>query len=864
MRYLANKQDYIRYITLLNYNDATGEDEGYDFFWKDWQVSDYGGITPTSDYDEIPSNWSWLVPYSSRVSSGNSLVGGSYYLNGGMLCGKLTATITTSNNGAHLLLNTRDKTACGCLPNYSFFTFKADETNGLYTSTALRVNEYTFWHSWIWCVPSSADYGDDYATLDACFEWLIANVRNINIIVDDEDWTERTPDYTWQSVAGVSGQNGVLNFTTLKDDSLIGDGDTNVAVNSNQINFNSASSLQMLLNNVPDGREVTVQWAGNVDRLTLKHTDVGGYYIKIYNNGAIAAQYSAQFVNEQDDQLSYLGFIIDEENEVAKAVVYQPYDVAEPKNMFMPLAASDEEMNEIYLFLHGHYNPDEDNPEVIEEDPDGEGTHWIDTEIEGLSKPTKSAINTGFTSMFMVTETNLQDLARFMWSSDFLPNIQKFYSDPREIIIGLSIMPCIPDVEENPSLIYAGGISTGIYGYRLADQYLLLDDFASIDILEDKDIKFLNYSPYTRITAHLPFVGEHSLDVNDVMGHKLTLSYLIDFLTGSCVAEIKKDGKPRYFFGGSCGMQIPTSAEDFSRTFSSLLSAGASIGSALATIATGGLTAPLALGTAANMLSNGLNMSPTVQFSSGSGGTNSMLSSQTAFLKVETPNEKVSDKQAHYVGRQSLIRKRVGACSGYTKFLSIHLDGIVCTSDEKQMIMSYMTGGFRRESHENDMPDLTPTTETDHVIVLMKCSSENDVLGKAWTDAVKVEGKLMFSQDLTSPVFTVEGAYYNYNYAYVPEFERYYFINKPKIESGNIVTLPMNVDVLESFKDDIEDRYGILDRQEFSYNSYMTDSMIWTQANQKVDIVPFLDEDRAEAVFPRLNNRYILTIAGGA
>lgn len=215
---MANKQDYIKEITLLNYNDATGVDEGMDFFWKEYINANFNDITPTSNYDNIPSNWSWIVPYGSRGNREPSLVVSPYYMEGAMLYEKLTATITTSNNGVDLVLNTQGKYACGCLPNYSFYTLKADQTNGIYTSSALKVNEYTFWHYWIWVNGSDTDYTNHFDTLEECFTHLIYNVRNINIIVDSENWTERTPAYNWVSVPSVSGKNGILSLATIKDE----------------------------------------------------------------------------------------------------------------------------------------------------------------------------------------------------------------------------------------------------------------------------------------------------------------------------------------------------------------------------------------------------------------------------------------------------------------------------------------------------------------------------------------------------------------------------------------------------------------------------------------------------------------------
>ena len=177
--------EYQQYINLINGCDGNG----LDFFWKNYTNANFNSVTPTTNYDDNPNNWSWIVPYNSRGNREPSLVVTPYYMQSAMLYQKLTATITTSNNGVDLVLNTQGKSACGCLPNYSFYTFKADQTNGLYTNSGLVVNEYTFWQYWIWVNRSDADYTNHFDTLEECFTHLIYNVRNINIIVDGEDWS---------------------------------------------------------------------------------------------------------------------------------------------------------------------------------------------------------------------------------------------------------------------------------------------------------------------------------------------------------------------------------------------------------------------------------------------------------------------------------------------------------------------------------------------------------------------------------------------------------------------------------------------------------------------------------------------------
>ena len=512
------------------------------------------------------------------------------------------------------------------------------------------------------------DYSSTWGDWNFRSKWLygINQTDLYNWLMDNPP----KPPYNWQSVPSISGKNGILSCARVKDDSILtGDDITNIAMDG--VITPSAANFPILFSGVPRGMRTPILYAGMVDHMDVQRTTGGPTAFNMYINVAGNDVYTwatGYFDN------SYLGFIIDDENEVAKVVKINPYEQADIQvGWSMEVGpATDTEMHNIWLFIHSHTN-EEDNPEINEGNPGTDPTYQPDIPVTGITKPGYGALDTGFTSMFRMSDTQLKQLSNFLWSSSFIDVVKKFFNDPREIIVGLSIMPVIPDTGSSTE-VRAGGISTGVYGLPLTDQYKF-DTYGYARVKAEKG-NFLDYSPFTKVTAHLPFVGEHSLDVNDVVGKVLTLKYIFDFLTGSCVAEIDVDGNPRYFFGGACGIQIPTSSEDFGRMYSSILSAGATLGGTLSTIATGGLTAPLTFGAASSMLANGMNSSPTVQFSSGSGSVNGMIGCKTAFLVIEKPIEKIVGDQQKFLGRPSFTKLTLSACSGYTKCMQVHLDDI--------------------------------------------------------------------------------------------------------------------------------------------------------------------------------------------
>ena len=666
-------------------------------------------------------------------------------------------------------------------------------------------------------------------------------------------------DYQWTSVPAISGKNGILQLSTADNSYHTGSDVSNIPLSD--VSLTEPSKLSSIGANLPVGGTIDAIYAGSIDHINATRTSL----IRIDLDIILAGQsiFTGSFLPSD-----YLGFLIDEENEVAVMVGYRPHVEADILTGYdeRVYTATAEEMNAIYRFLHPHI--DGEDPETNEPEEGTDPDFQPDIGVTGITKPSYGAINTGFTKMYRVSDTQLKALASYLWTSDFVTNVKKFFSDPREIIVGLAIMPVIPETG-TAETISAGGISTGISGLPLTDQYKFnTEDTTGYAEVKAEKGNFLDYNPYTKVTAHLPFAGSHSLDVNDVMGKNLTLKYIFDFLTGSCVAEIDVGGKPRYFFGGSCGIQVPTSSEDFSRMYSGIISAGASIGTLMSSIAGGGLTAPLAIGTAANLLTNAMNSSPTVEYTSGSGSVNGMIGCKTAFITVEKPIEKIAGEQSKFTGKPSYIKRKLKSCTGYTKCFSVHLDNVPCTGQERSELERLLTAGVRIGTSGNATPSYTPSEPGMHGIIFMKLYSDMDVIGKTWNNTTElIEGKLMFDQSMLKPKFIVNGNFSAYNYAYIPEFDRFYFIMEQSIKTGTMTEIDMQVDVLQSFKEqlvgDNSDVDVIIERQQSLNNAYFADGMYWTQTNKEVKTYPFTFANGNEMKFDIPSDNFILTIAGG-
>lgn len=136
--------------------------------------------------------------------------------------------------------------------------------------------------------------------------------------------------------------------------------------------------------------------------------------------------------------------------------------------------------------------------------------------------------------------------------------------------------------------------------------------------------------------------------------------------------------------------------------------------------------------------------------------------------------------------------------------------------------------------------------------------SEKNCLGKTLINGTDFQGVLREQSSIINPIIKVQSTELpDFNYAYVPDFKRYYFIVGIRNLSTNIWELSLGVDVLESFKDGIRANYAILSDTEITgANRYIEGEQWKTNVKNITDIITFprgLSEDGS----------YILITAGG-
>ena len=120
-------------------------------------------------------------------------------------------------------------------------------------------------------------------------------------------------------------------------------------------------------------------------------------------------------------------------------------------------------------------------------------------------------------------------------------------------------------------------------------------------------------------------------------------------------------------------------------------------------------------------------------------------------------------------------------------------------------------------------------------ITLYKNSSEKAKVGKTLASASTHTGTLREGCEVLNPTIIVEGDNLSdFNYMYIPEFHRYYFITGITSIKKGLWQIDGHCDVLESYKEQIKAQKAVVERQEQNYNLYLNDPEWKVYRNKEV------------------------------
>lgn len=142
---------------------------------------------------------------------------------------------------------------------------------------------------------------------------------------------------------------------------------------------------------------------------------------------------------------------------------------------------------------------------------------------------------------------------------------------------------------------------------------------------------------------------------------------------------------------------------------------------------------------------------------------------------------------------------------------------------------------------------------------LHRNNSPVEKIGKSLTDQLTISD-VVIKRDTSvlKPVLLVNSSQeiYVYNYMYISEFYRYYFIDDIRSINQNMWEVSAHVDVLETYKNGILANNAVIKRQAGQYNLYLDDPDFHAYNYERIQTLQFPQNS-----FSKLLN-YVLVVNG--
>lgn len=141
-------------------------------------------------------------------------------------------------------------------------------------------------------------------------------------------------------------------------------------------------------------------------------------------------------------------------------------------------------------------------------------------------------------------------------------------------------------------------------------------------------------------------------------------------------------------------------------------------------------------------------------------------------------------------------------------------------------------------------------------INLMNNQEELNKISKNPSSVMTLSGNLREDTSIIDPVILIEynGTLTNVNYAYIPEFHRYYFITQIESVRTGLWRVHMHCDVLKTYAQGILGCQCVVARNENKFNLLLNDSYFKVYSNPRVQVLNFPNKFSGET--------YVLVMKG--
>ena len=281
-------------------------------------------------------------------------------------------------------------------------------------------------------------------------------------------------------------------------------------------------------------------------------------------------------------------------------------------------------------------------------------------------------------SIYNPTLEQVNQFGSWLWSSDFVEQLKKLFSDPMQAIIGLHKVYS-PVQTTGQDTIKCGYLDSGVPSKLVSEQYVTVD-CGSVDMQEYFGNVF-DYPPYTEISIYLPFIGIRQLDPSDVMRSTISVKYHIDVLTGACLAEVNvqrdASGGTLYTFSGDAAVRYPVSSGSYMGIVSGLI----------------GVTTSIVSGNLLPALGGATRLHTNVDRSGSFTGNSGAMGSKVPYIIISRPQTAMADKFETLSGYPSNTYTPLSACKGFTQVKYCHVENLSATETEKKEIERLLKEG---------------------------------------------------------------------------------------------------------------------------------------------------------------------------
>lgn len=345
------------------------------------------------------------------------------------------------------------------------------------------------------------------------------------------------------------------------------------------------------------------------------------------------------------------------------------------------------------------YNPANPLDNKQEDGTEGGDGSWNNDSdpVDVPDLPSLDISDLGGINLYKVTATDVKTLMAYLGSAAPGDNILKWFNNPIQGIVSLHVLPYPVNSASGGAGITVLGMATGAAGYKISQFQEW--DLGGVHVDYGFGNCFLDYEPYSHCQIYLPFIGIRSLDMDEVVGQTVSVTYQFDNVSGACIAFIRINSAVRYSFSGSCAIGIPISQSNWGQSYM-----------AVATIAAGGIAGAVGAGAAAMggatsmgavagnaalgagqgiATSSGLGAAigkPTISRSGSISGAASALGVPYPYLIIERPEKAKVANPAPVTGLACGRTLSLASLSGYNIIEHVHLHGIAATGEELQEI----------------------------------------------------------------------------------------------------------------------------------------------------------------------------------